>query len=486
MKSIRAHLTGFLLMVLTCLIIIGGVSILFFVRFKFLSEFDYSLKSQIDRFVTMSEMGEYEVCLDQEEDGECSEFVADITLELEDAEKINYFQIWSEDGTTVRRSYSLGTASLPRPDVSLRDLSDVYMYNLILPNGRRGRAAAIKLVFEDMALDWETWTSEQVDMPITSMTLVVARDRERLDKIFFGLWSGFIFGGGGFIALMILAVTRVVRNGLTPLDLLTRQITTINVNSLHRRFPSSKMPLELRPIAEQLNQLMNRLHKAFQREHRLTSGIAHELYTPLAELRTMAEVAIKWPDDPESTDNVVENVLDIAVQMQNIVNALLSISRFDAGLQEITCEPVQLSPVLDAVRNRIKNKITSKHITANWNIAPGICVNTDPAIFTSIISNLLENAVEYTPDNGTIVTRLEKTGKGCQLTISNTNENLVSADLPYLQEPLWRKEKARSGSSHSGFGLSLVAVFAAHLRITISMDLPVPDIFQVSLMIPSS
>jgi signal transduction histidine kinase len=85
--------------------------------------------------------------------------------------------------------------------------------------------------------------------------------------------------------------------GLSPLNQLANQAASITADSLATRFPTEIWPGELTPISSRLNDLLERLEQSFERERRFSADLAHELRTPIAELRSLAELALKWPED---------------------------------------------------------------------------------------------------------------------------------------------------------------------------------------------
>jgi two-component system sensor histidine kinase QseC len=114
---------------------------------------------------------------------------------------------------------------------------------------------------------------------------------------------------------------------LRPLSSLAKRAETIHASSLQLRFPTDNIPVELLPIAQRLNDLLARLEASFAREQRFSADVAHELRTPIAELRTLAEVALKWPDDVNQA--ALKEALNIALQMESVATGLMALARCD-------------------------------------------------------------------------------------------------------------------------------------------------------------
>ena len=456
MNSIRTHLTLWLLVGSGVLFVAGGLLAYRVVHSALQAEFDYSLRTKVHDLATLTEWdhGRYEL-----------EFVEKPMPEFGRSEHPEYFMVQLRDGEMLARSPSLGSAVLALP--ARIPLEQPVSYALKLPGGMPGRAAAVAVALNGKVLD-----------------IVVARDTVRLNHLFHSLAVGFAGTTLLFLLALAFGVKVLVHKGLRPLDVFAGQVVAVDSANLDHRFSSSALPEELRPIAVQLDQLLERIETAFQRERYLTGAMAHELYTPIAELRSLTEVALKWPDDSEASASVVEQAHDIARQMQDLVNALLSLSRCEAGLQKVEFEPVDVAELLDSTCRSYGNSFREKRIAITKSWKPGVVLETDRAMLAAILDNLFRNAAEYTPEGGVLDCLAETTGGGCTVTFTNTQDTLSEADLKHLFEPLWRKDQARTGTSHSGLGLALVDRFCTLLGIRVSAALTTPGRFRIALTVP--
>jgi len=316
--------------------------------------------------------------------------------------------------------------------------------------------------------------------------VVVARDTARLRRILSAVMSAELASG---LALLLIAgwLTRVAtRAGLRPLASLAEQVTRIDAASLTNRLPAAGMPPELRPIVEQLNSLLARLHSAFSRERRFSVNVAHELLTPVTELRALAENAVRCGEDKEATGQFAANALDTARQMERLVHTLLAVPRSERGELRVQREPVDIAELVLKLQDQHSERAAARNISLECSLAPHVTVQTDRAACESILQNLFENAVEYTPEGGRIHCRLEQQGGATTLTLVNTNPGLTSADLSHLGEPFWRKDTARADRAHVGLGSALVKALAAALRFDLRAAMLDPDLFQITLCIPGN
>jgi two-component system sensor histidine kinase QseC len=442
MNSIRRQLLTTLLAGLALALGGAGVAVFHRTRAVLTREFDVALRAKA---AVLAADTEYD------EDGKLELDVAG--LNLPEFERDEFFQLWLPDGQTIARSPSLGFDDLPPRAGDLR-----------LPDGRAGRGVLttyVPLPAED---------DQPVRSDIPAVTLLVARDRTALDRTLAGIGGGMALVGAVVLAATALLVTTAVRRGLAPLDAVGQQAATIDGASLQTRFATDALPAELRPIADRLNDLLARLDDAFQRERRVTADIAHELRTPIAELRALAEVGLKWPADASYRD-----ALEIAQRMETLVTGLLALARHDAGHPAAPREAVALDPLVNeiwqplAARARTRQLAVAIEVAGTW--------QTDPTLLRLIVANVLANAVEYTPECGQVCIA----GNATQLAVSNSTNQLAPADLPQLFERFWRKDAARGDAGHSGLGLAVAQSAALALGLQLAADMPDPATLRVTL-----
>ena len=391
-----------------------------------------------------------------------------------------YYEAWVADGEVIAKSPSLrghDLARLPMPSGANR------IQNIQLPSGdSTARAVTLRFV---PALDADDETAShspplprRIPAPVAVM-LVVAQDRHDLDKTLWMFGSSLLLGAAFLAIGTVISIILTVRQGLHPLRRLASEANRIDAGSLHYRFPTAGVPMELLPIYATLNGLLTRLNDAFTRQRRFTADAAHELRTPIAELRAMAEVALKWPEDASPRQNYLD-ALAIADQMERLVGALLDIARVESGVQSVRVDTVDLCDLVHQAWKVYEQEALAKALSVRFQIGPAL-VECDRALLLPLVSNLLSNAVHHARSGGWVECRDVGDGDFHELTICNTCDNLSSDDLPYLFEPFWRKDASRSSNVHAGLGMSLVSAYAAALGIPVRAALPTPDVFQISI-----
>jgi signal transduction histidine kinase len=276
------------------------------------------------------------------------------------------------------------------------------------------------------------------------------------------------------ILLLVAAIIHfLINRGLKPVDDLAVGVAGASLNT---RLPSDAVPRELKPIALEVNKLLARLQSVFERERRFTANAAHELTTPVAELRSITDVALRWGDDPKLAASAARSANEIAQQMERILRVLLALARSESARAQLHIEGVEVRSLLDEILHSLAARIADKKIELRANKGAAV-IQSDHAMLRAILFNLLDNAVEYTPPGGKFHCDLNPT----RLLIVNEQSDITPEDMPQLGEPFWRKDAAHSGGVHAGLGLTLVKSYAELLQMSFAIRLEEGTTFCVEL-----
>jgi len=445
MKSIRRHLTITLVVTFGVLLAVSGSAIYVFTRVALVREFDAALRARALAIMTQTE---------QSSGGFQLELSPALRQEFDDAGVRRCYQLWRTNGTTVARSESLRGANLP---FHFGPPTHPKFWNLDLPHDEDARAIGVE--FQPKPED-----EDRLQTPPTMAILVVAENREHLDKTLATLAG--VLAATGLLALIVtIPMVRLsVRRGHAPLDELADQAASITAHSLQVRFPVEGLPEELRPISIRLNDVLQRLEASFERERRFSADLAHELRTPLAELRTQAEVAIQFAEG-QSTE-AHRDTLAIALQMQGIVTSLLDLARSENGKIPLKIESVSVADLANEVWRPLAAPAREKNLSIQFDIPEDAKIQTEIPLYRSILANLFSNAVTYTPPGGKV--EIKWHARASELAVSNTVDDLRPEDAPHLFERLWRKDKSRTGAEHHGLGLAVSRAFANVLGLKLT------------------
>ena len=214
---------------------------------------------------------------------------------------------------------------------------------------------------------------------------------------------------------------------------------------------------------------MERLEESFEREKRFSADLAHELRTPIAELRMMSEVALRWPEQANSDQ--ARETLEIAEQMQGIIESLLVLGRYENGQADLRPEPVDISGLGKACWKPFAGRAAEKNIKVNLEIPDTQTLESDPKLLRLIFTNLFSNATEYTPAEGVIDITGSSGMNGMVLRVSNTVSGIGPESVSHLFERFWRQDNARTDNNHSGLGLCLARTCSRALSLDLQAGL---------------
>jgi two-component system sensor histidine kinase QseC len=480
MHSLRRRLFVYLIGGTAALLLVAGFVLSATIAASLQEEFDRTLLAKARALVALTE---------QEGDRIEFDFRSELMPEFAPGAEPEYFELRLADGSLLGRSPSFDHSEATRgaslvkspPAVTTPSFRDVR-----LPDGRRGRQVQVDFV---PSLDTEDDPDEAKDAPAPTpapssrpvATLLVARERERLDAAVRRLELTVAGLGVGLTLALAGLAQLALRVGLRSLDRLAGQVRALGVTSLDTRVDVQKPPQEIAVVVEQVNALLARLEAGFRRERRLSSDIAHELKTPIAELRNLSEVGARWPEDRAAVRQFFEDTGAIAQQMERIVVHLLALARYDEGREKVWTTPVWVAEVVDAAWKPLAREAEAKGLEFEQRISPALRFETDPEKFALIVSNLLSNAVTYSPRGTVVACASEETGGRASVSFSNVAEHLEPRDLAVMFDRFWRKDEVRAGGRHVGLGLALVRAMADLLDIEIETRLLPDRTFCVTL-----
>ncbi len=461
MRSLRGRLTGWLLAGMGLLLTAGGLVLNHIIGAQLLRTSDAALTSRARSLGTLAE---------EEEDGKIwLEFSGEFMPEFERTEKPDYFQLWLRGGPVIGRSRSLGSLNLSRVDAPLGQplLSDID-----LPDGRRGRQVEISFRPRREELEAEEKEGLTPNPPSEatgdgpSVTLVVAHGREELDALLASVRVALTLTVLGLLGGTILLVKSVVGLSLAPLDNLARRLETIDAESLGQELPeAADLPAELVPVVQHLEELLARLEESFARERSFSANLAHELRTPLAELRAATEVALKWPDGESSELDVIAEIRGIGLQMERVVVNLLALARYDGKQHEIWPSEVSLRELAASCWSACAPEAEGEGIALQLEVPDDLIVVIDREKLALILSNLFSNAVAHGRRGSPVTCSAAMEGAEFVLRVGNQTDRLAAEDLPRMFDRFWRKDAARTDGCHAGLGLTLVAALCGLLGL---------------------
>jgi len=326
-------------------------------------------------------------------------------------------QIWSLDGRMVAKSSGA-------PDKQLSSASSG---------------------FSSRTIDGETWRVYSVEDADHNLRVMVGDRLSLRERLVTDLIKGLMLPALLIAPLLGAAIWASVGQGLRPLRRMAQDLAARSPEDM-RPVEADRTPIEVRPLAVALNGLLGRVEAARRHEREVTAFAAHELRTPLAGLKTQAQVALA-AEDPKVVRRALGQMVAAVDRSARLVGQLLTIARLDADAAEASRSPTKVGPVLaEIVAETPKDEETAVTIDAS---ARDMVLNTNVDCLRLALRNLHENAVQYTRGG-----RIIWTAQGRSLSVEDEGPGIPPEELEKLGSRFFRG-KLRSPIG-SGLGLAIV------------------------------
>lgn len=212
---------------------------------------------------------------------------------------------------------------------------------------------------------------------------------------------------------------------------------------------------EIGELAESFNKMSVDLARSFNLRKQMTADIAHELRTPLSLIIGHAE-AVHDGVLPPSTENF-EIVREEAGRLEQLVNDLRTLSLADAGELSVDFQPVDLNRILEDTQAHYQTPFNQKCISLTLKPSPvPLTVNLDPVRFSQVMTNILDNALKYTPEDGTVEIISTLLGNKAEISVEDSGPGVSQQEAEHLFDRFYRADEARNrNDGGSGLGLAI-------------------------------
>jgi signal transduction histidine kinase len=229
------------------------------------------------------------------------------------------------------------------------------------------------------------------------------------------------------------------------------------------------------------------IEASFDRLKQFTADASHELRSPLTVIKTSVDVMLTHPERLHPADTKkFEGIASALKQMTRLVEDLLILARTDKSYKTSKVESVSipLEEFLEDLVDLFSPQAETKEITLKCNLTNGVFVKGDTFLLKRLFSNLLENALNYTPTGGTVTISLQRQERFAVVCVEDTGIGIAPEHLPLVFDRLWRADKARSRhQGGSGLGLAIAKAITEQHRgqLSVTSELGVGTCFQVLL-----
>jgi two-component system heavy metal sensor histidine kinase CusS len=243
---------------------------------------------------------------------------------------------------------------------------------------------------------------------------------------------------------------------LRPVQEMTRAARDISADQLDRRIVVVNPHDELGELGATLNLMIERLDRSFAEMRRFTADAAHELRTPLAIIRSEAEVALRLPRSSEQYCGVLENLLEDANRLSVLADQLLFLSRQDAGLGSKATDRIRLDDLLGEVVGNMQIIAQEQEISLQLHECPPCELLSDARLLRRVLVNLLDNALKYAGRLGTVEVSTQIAARRVSVHIRDSGPGIAPEHVPHIFDRFYRIDAARSGEGNgAGLGLAI-------------------------------
>jgi two-component system OmpR family sensor kinase len=252
-------------------------------------------------------------------------------------------------------------------------------------------------------------------------------------------------GGGGWL---------LARRALKPVDIMTQTARRISGEHLNERLQETGSGDELDRLAKTLNDMLGRLDDAFHQMRQFSADASHELQTPLTILKGEMEVTLRSPRSPEEYQRVLESGLEEIDRISQLVEGLLLLARAGAGVLRLDLRPVELKELLQEIYEQMKMVADDRSVSLQKASMESVSIQGDRENLRRLLLNLVDNAIKYTPEAGSVTLSVQAEGEWAAVRIFDTGIGLSKDEQDRIFTRFYRAVEARS-QREGGAGLGL-------------------------------
>jgi len=258
------------------------------------------------------------------------------------------------------------------------------------------------------------------------------------------------------VASSILAGFLLSRRALKPIDNLTSTARQISASDLCQRVKVGPADDELSRLAATFNEMIERLQNAFEKQNRFVSDASHELRTPIAIIKGYADLIEQWAkDDPKVLQESINAIRKEANGMSGLIEQLLFLARGESGKLNLQKENFSASDLFNEITD--ENTLIAPNHHFEGTAPENLQIYADRKFMKQALRALMDNAVKYTPENGTIRLDASETDKEITVQVTDTGIGIPESEQTKVFDRFYRVDKDRSKEKGgSGLGLSIV------------------------------
>jgi len=244
---------------------------------------------------------------------------------------------------------------------------------------------------------------------------------------------------------------------LAPVSRIIQGAERVGVRNLSRRLEVPRAKDELRRLTEHLNAMLDRIEASVKRITQFTADASHDLRTPLALIRTNAELVLRRPRSESEYREALHRILVTSEETTELIEQLLMLARADANVAQLKMEPTELYKIVRAAGQKARMLAAGKGLRFSESGPPcSLTLLANAAALERLLLSVVDNAVKYTPPSGHVALVLSVQGSQAVIEVRDTGIGIAEQDLPHVFERFYRADQTRSRETRgSGLGLSI-------------------------------
>jgi signal transduction histidine kinase len=286
------------------------------------------------------------------------------------------------------------------------------------------------------------------------------------------------------IATLIICSTAIgwylARRSLAGMQEVTLAAEDITKGDYNRRVEVDGQLNEIRRLGDAFNTMLDRIQTLLESMQQINDNIAHDLRSPLARIRGIAEMTIVKDKSIEDFKEMAVSTIEECDTLIDMINTMLDITEIEAGVNEAKMEKFDLVELVSSACDLFRPIAESKKIRLQSNFPESLQWRSDRKRMQRIVTNLLENAIKYTSTDGSVTVSAENEKGIVKIDIKDTGSGIAESDIPFIFQRFYRCDQSRSKGG-VGLGLSLVKAYTESMKgtVLVSSDLGRGSIFSL-------